>query len=169
MLRVRRWNFVRNGAWRAVSSGHPAGGAAMAGKDPKIEHLRSIPIFSACGPGDLQRVAQLVDEVDIADGKVIMREGESGTEMYIIVSGKARAEKGGRLINEFGPGAVFGEMSLISEGARTATVTADGPLVAFVVAHREFHSLMDTHPEFRMRILEGLAAKVRRLEENAVH
>lgn len=141
----------------------------MAGKDPKIEHLRSIPLFSACGPGDLQRVAQLVDEVDIADGQVIMREGEPGTEMYIMVSGKARAEKGGRLINEFGPGTVFGEMSLIAEGARTATVTAEGPMVAFVVAHREFHSLMDAHPQFRMRILEGLAAKVRRLEEDAAH
>jgi CRP-like cAMP-binding protein len=141
----------------------------MAGKDPKIEHLRSIPIFSACGPGDLQRVAQLVDEVDIADGQVIMREGESGTEMYIIVSGRARAERRGRTINEFGPGAVFGEMSLIAEGSRTATVIAEGPLRAFVVAHREFHSLMDGYPAFRMRILEGLAAKVRELEEDAVH
>jgi CRP-like cAMP-binding protein len=141
----------------------------MAGKDPKIEHLRSIPIFSACGPGDLQRVAQLLDEVDIPDGRVIMREGEPASEMYIVVSGKAHADKAGRRINEFGPGAVFGEMSLIAEGPRTATVTADGPVTAFVVAHREFHSLMDGHPEFRMRVLEGLAAKVRRLEENAVH
>lgn len=141
----------------------------MAGSDPKIEHLRSIPIFSACGPNDLQRVAKLVDEVDIADGQVIMREGEPATEMYIVVSGKARAEKDGRQINEFGPGAVFGEMSLIAEGPRTATVTAEGPVSVFVVAHREFHSLMDGHPKFRMRVLEGLAAKVRRLEENAVH
>lgn len=141
----------------------------MAGKDPKIELLRSIPIFATCGPGDLQRVAQLVDEVDIADGKVIMREGDPGTEMYIVASGKARADRHGHQINEFGPGAVFGEMSLIAEGNRTATVTAVGPMRAFVVGHREFHSLMDGHPQFRMRILEGLAAKVRRLEEDAIH
>jgi CRP-like cAMP-binding protein len=141
----------------------------MAGKDTKIEHLRSIPIFSACGPNDLQRIAQLVDEVEIADGKVIMREGEPAKEMYIVVSGKAHADKGGKRLTEVGPGAVFGEMSLIAEGPRTATVTADGPVSAFVVAHREFHSLMEGHPEFRMRVLEGLASKVRRLEENAVH
>lgn len=67
------------------------------------------------------------------------------------------------------PGAVFGEMSLIAEGPRTATVVAEGPMRAFVVAHREFHSLMDGHSEFRMRVLEGLAAKVRRLEEDAIH
>jgi CRP-like cAMP-binding protein len=141
----------------------------MPGKDPKIEHLRSIPLFTACGPGDLQRLAQLMDEVDIADGKVIMREGEPGREMYILVSGKAHAERSGRTINEFGPGAVFGEMSLIAEGPRTATVVADGPVSAFVVAHREFHSLMDGYPDFRMRVLEGLAAKVRRLEEDGIH
>lgn len=141
----------------------------MAGKDPKIEHLRSIAIFSACGPGDLQRVAQLVDEVDIADGQVIMREGEPGREMFIVVDGRARVERGGRTINEVGAGAVLGEMSLIAEGNRTATVTAEGPLRAFVVAHREFHSLMDGYPEFRMRVLEGLAAKVRRLEEDAIN
>jgi len=141
----------------------------MAGKDPKIEHLRSIPIFARCGPGDLQRVAQLVDEVELADGHVIMREGEPASEMYIVVEGQARADKDGRTLFTFGPGAVFGEMSLIAEGPRTATVTAEGPLRAFVVAHREFHSLMEAYPEFRMRILEGLAAKVRRLEESAVH
>jgi CRP/FNR family cyclic AMP-dependent transcriptional regulator len=141
----------------------------MAGKDPKIEHLRSIALFSACGPGDLQRVAQLVDEVEIADGRVIMREGEPGSEMYIVVDGKARVERDGRRINEVGPGAVVGEMSLIAEGPRTATVIAEGPVRAFVVAHREFHSLMDGHPEFRKRVMEGLAAKVRRLEEDALN
>ena len=78
----------------------------MAGKDPKIEHIRSIPIFSACGPNDLQRIAQLVDEVDIADGQVIMREGEPASEMYIVVEGKARADKDGRTLFTFGPGAV---------------------------------------------------------------
>ena len=138
-------------------------------KDPKLELLRSIPIFAACGPGDLQRVSQLVDEVDIPDGTVIMREGDPGREMFIVVSGKGRAERDGRLLTEFGPGAVFGEMSLIAEGPRTATVTAVGPMRAFVVGHREFHSLMDNHATFKMSVLEGLAKKVRRLEENVVH
>lgn len=141
----------------------------MAGKDPKIELLRSIPIFAACGPGDLERISQLVDEVDIPDGKVIMRQGESGAEMFIVATGTARAERDGRHLTDFGPGAVFGEMSLIAEGPRTATVTAVEPMRAFVVGHREFHSLMDSHPDFKMRVLEGLATKVRRLEENAVH
>ncbi len=141
----------------------------MGSSDPKLEMLRSISLFTACGPGDLARIAKLVDEIDVPDGHVIMRQGEPGTEMFIVVSGKAIAVRDGLPITEFGPGAVFGEMSLISEGPRTATVTADGPLRALVVAHREFHSLMDDHPKFRMRVLEGLAHKVRRIEENAAH
>ena len=141
----------------------------MAGKDPKLEALHSIPIFGACGPGDLQRISQLVDEVDIPDGRVIMRQGDPGREMFIVASGTARAERDGRHIADFGPGGVFGEMSIIAEGPRTATVTAIEPMRAFVVGHREFHSLMDTYPDFKMRVLEGLATKIRRLEENAVH
>ncbi|HYK95810.1 MAG TPA: cyclic nucleotide-binding domain-containing protein [Candidatus Binatus sp.] len=141
----------------------------MASSDPKIEMLKSIQLFSACGPRDLERVAKLVDEVDVPDGHVIMRQGEPGTEMFIVVSGKATATRDGHQINEFGPGAVFGEMSLIAEGPRTATVTAEGPLRALVVGHREFHSLMEDHSKLRMRVLEGLADKVRRIEENAAH
>jgi len=141
----------------------------MAGKDPKLELLKTIPMFATCGTGDLERVAQLVDEVDIPDGRVIMRQGTTGNEMYIVAKGLARAERDGRHLFDFGPGAVFGEMSIIAEGPRTATVTAVEPMRAFVVGHREFHTLMDTYPDFKMRVLEGLAAKVRRLEENAVH
>lgn len=141
----------------------------MAGSDPKLQMLRSIPIFATCGPRDLQRVAQLGDEVDPRDGHVLTREGATGSEMFIIVSGKAVTERGGKKVAEFGPGPVVGEMALISEGKRTATVTADGPLRVFVVAHREFHSLTDQYPEFRMRVLEGLAHKVRSIEEGAVH
>lgn len=141
----------------------------MAGTDPKVELLRSVPIFANCGSRDLEQVAQLVDEVDLPDGQVLMREGDPGRQMFLIASGTARVERGGRVIGEFGPGSVLGEMALVSEGPRSATVTAVGPIRAFVVAHREFHSLMDGHPEFRMKVFEGLANKVRMLEEDGIH
>lgn len=141
----------------------------MAGRDPKVDLLRSVPIFASCGPRDLKQVAQLVDEIDLSDGKVLMREGETGHEMFLIASGRARVERGGRLIGEFGAGAVLGEMALVAEAPRNATVTAVGPMRAFVVGHREFHSLMDLHPDFRMKVFEGLASKVRALEEDGVH
>lgn len=141
----------------------------MASTDPKVDLLRSISIFAKCGPNDLQQVAQLVDEIEVPDGKVLMREGDIGREMFLVASGTARVERGGKLIGEFGPGAVLGEMALIAEGPRNATVTAVGPMRLFVAGHREFHSLMDGHPGFRMKVFEGLANKVRRLEEDRVN
>lgn len=140
----------------------------MAGADSKQELLQSISIFSACGSRDLAELGQLLDEVDIPDGKVITREGDTAREMFIIASGTARVEKDGRALAELGPGGVIGEMALISEGRRNATVTADGPVKAFVAGHREFHSLMDRYPDFRLRVLEGLAKKIRMLEEHAI-
>jgi CRP-like cAMP-binding protein len=141
----------------------------MAGKDPKLDLLKSIPIFAKCGRSGLAEVAKLVDEVELPDGHVVMREGETGNEMFLIVSGTALAERKGRKLADLGPGAAFGEMALIAEGKRNATVTALSPLRVFVIGHREFHSLMDAHPEFRMQILEGLASKVRDLEESAIN
>ncbi len=140
----------------------------MAGSDPKPDLLRSVSLFSTCSPKDLVEIGQLLDEVDIPDGKVITREGDSAAEMFLIASGTARVERGGQAINELGPGGIIGEMALISEGKRNATVTADGPVKAFVAGHREFHSLMDRYPDFRTRVLEGMAKKIRMLEDRAV-
>lgn len=141
----------------------------MANTDPKIDMLKSIPLFAACGPRDLERVAKLVDEVDLPDGKVLMREGDTGNEMFLIASGNARVERGGQVVGEYGPGSILGEMALVSEAPRNATVTAAGPVRALVVGHREFHSLLDDRPKLRMKVFEGLARKVRQLEDSAVH
>jgi CRP-like cAMP-binding protein len=141
----------------------------MADADPKVALLAAVPMFANCRDNDLRRIAQLVDEVDLPDGKVLMREGDTGAEMFLISSGSARVERGGQVVGEFGPGSVLGEMALVSEGPRNATVTAVGPVRALVVGHREFHSLMDDHPKFRIKVFEGLARKIRRIEEDAVH
>jgi CRP-like cAMP-binding protein len=141
----------------------------MADADPKVALLGAVPMFANCRPKDLKQIAQLVDEVDLPDGHVLMREGDTGGEMFLISSGTARVERGGQVIGEFGAGSVLGEMALVSEGKRNATVTAVGPIRAFVVGHREFHSLMDDHPKFRGKVYEGLAGKVRMLDGDVVH
>jgi len=140
----------------------------MAG-DPKVELLASVPLFAGLGRHELEEVAQLGDEVDVPSGHVLMRQGDRGDEMFVVVSGELDIDRDGRLINHMGPGAAVGEMSLLAEGPRTATVTTVGPTRLLVVGHREFHSLMDRHPTVRMRILAGLAEKVRNLDLGAAH
>ena len=137
--------------------------------DPKLDLLHSIPLFARLGKSELRRLGQLADEVDVAPGKVLMREGEFGSEMFVVVSGKIRIEQGGSTINELGAGDWLGEMALLSEGRRTATATVTEPTRAFVVAHREFHALMDEMPSVRAAVFDCIAERIRKLETEAVH
>jgi CRP/FNR family transcriptional regulator, cyclic AMP receptor protein len=137
--------------------------------DGKIEALRSVSLFSDLGQRDLEQVAQLADEVDLPAGHVLMREGENGSQAFIIASGEARVERGGRELATLGPGSVLGEMALLAEGPRVATATLTKPSRLFVLAHREFHSLMETQASVRDCVLNEVARRLRGLEPEKAH
>lgn len=141
----------------------------MASTDPKLVLLRSIPLFANVGERELQRLGQLFDEVDAPAGQVLMRQGNSGAEVFVVATGRVAIERNGASIGERGPGTVLGEIALLSEGPRTATVTTTEPCRLLVLGHREFHSLMNEQPALRLQILEGLASRIRALEEDAPH
>lgn len=132
--------------------------------EPKLDLLHSIPLFARLGRRELQRVGQLADEIEVPDGRVLMRQGDYGHEMFVIVAGRVRVDRDGRTTAERGPGEWIGEMALLSEGQRMATVTATEPTRLLVLAHREFHALMDEMPSVRMAVLESLADRIRTLE-----
>ena len=137
--------------------------------DAKLDLLHSIPLFSRLKGSDLELLGQLADEVDVPAGRVLMREGESGSEMFILASGHVRVDHDDKTIAELGPGDWLGEMAILSEGTRTATATTTEPTRAFVVAHREFHSLMDKMPSVRTAVLDCVAERLRRLEPDTAH
>lgn len=138
-------------------------------RDLKLELLRSIPLFAGFGRREIERLGQLVDEVDLPEGRVLMRQGDSGNEALVIIEGSARVERDGRLIAERTNGDVIGEIALVSEGPRTATVTLTAPSRVLVVGHREFHVLMEEMPDVRLKVLSELARRVRDLEPDAAH
>ena len=141
----------------------------MAPKDPKLELLRSIQLFARLGPREIERLGQLFDEVDVPAGKVLMRQGQSGGEMFVVATGRLAVERDGVHIADRGPGDVIGEIALLSEGPRTATVTTAEACQLFVLGHREFHTLMNEQPAFRLQILDSLARRIRALEVDAAH
>ena len=132
--------------------------------DGKMEALHSVPLFSDLGRRDLEQVARLADEVDLPAGHVLMRQGDNGSQMFIILSGEALVERNGQELARLGPGAVLGEMAIIAEGPRVATATLTEPSHLFVLAHREFHSLMETQPTVRDCVLTEVARRLRELE-----
>jgi CRP-like cAMP-binding protein len=137
--------------------------------DTKLELLKRTPLLSDLGRKEIEEVGRLVDEIDVPAGKVLMREGDTGSEFFVLVNGTVGIERGGKRIRTLEPGAFFGEIALLSEAPRSATATSEGPATLLVLGHREFHSLMDQYPSIRTCVLEALAKRIRALEPEAAN
>lgn len=135
--------------------------------DTKLELLRRTPLLSDLGRKEIEEVGRLADEIDVPAGRVLMREGDTGSEFFVLVNGTVGIERSGRRIRTIEPGEFFGEIALLSEGPRTATATAESPATLLVVGHREFHALMDQFPSIRTCVLGSLAKRIRMLEPEA--
>jgi CRP/FNR family transcriptional regulator, cyclic AMP receptor protein len=133
-------------------------------KDGKVELLRNVSLFAACSKRDLSRIASLTDQIAVPSGKVLTRQGRPGFEAFVIVEGKAKANMRGRRSVSLGPGAFFGEMSLLDWGPRSATVTADTDMQLLVLDSRSFSSLLDDVPAVRRNIMKGMAERLRQAE-----
>jgi CRP-like cAMP-binding protein len=130
-----------------------------------LDHLGSVPLFSACSKKELQAIARASVEVDIPDGRTFVEQGETGREAFIIVDGKADVARNGRKIATVGPGSCVGELALLDRGPRTASVTAKGPLKLLVLGPREFSGLLDEVPTITHKLLASLASQVRELDK----
>lgn len=137
--------------------------------DQKLELLRGVPLFSRLAARDLEEIGRLADEVDVAAGRELMREGERGLEFYVIVDGSVRVERGGRLLRMLGSGDFLGEIALLDGGPRSATATTETASRLLVLGRQEFQTLIADVPGIRTAVLEALAERVRNLEPDASH
>src|SRR2546425_10204417 len=103
-------------------------------KDGKIKLLKEVPLFWACNDRELGKIARIADEVKVPSGTELMKEGEPGREMFVIAEGWAKVTRKKRKIASLGPGEVVGELALLDQGPRTATVTAETPMTMYVLA-----------------------------------
>ena len=102
-------------------------------------------------------------QIDVKEGKDLTREGEHGNEFVIILEGEAEVKVGGSVVAVRGPGDYFGEIALIANRPRTATVTAKTPMKLEVIGRREFQTMLHDNPSIATELL-GIAAD--RLAEN---
>ncbi len=137
--------------------------------DEKLDLLKRVPLLSGLGRREIEEVGRLAEEIDLPAGRVLMREGDIGREFYVLVSGTVSIDRGGARVRTMQPGDFFGEIALLAESPRTATATTEAPSKLLVLAHREFHSLMDQFPAVRTCVLEALAKRIVQHEPNAVH
>jgi CRP-like cAMP-binding protein len=131
--------------------------------DEKLALLAKVPLLAGLGPKDLEEVGRLADEVDVGAGKELAKEGAVGEEFFVILDGTVAVSKGGQPIRELGAGAFFGELALLGNVPRTATVTATTPTRLLVLGHREFSSLLSSQPAIQGRVLRSVASWVANL------
>jgi CRP-like cAMP-binding protein len=137
--------------------------------DTKLELLKRVPLFAGLGRKEIEEVGRLAEEIDVPAGRVLMREGQTGQEFFVIVNGSVKVERGGGRLATLGAGDFLGEIALIDDGPRTATATTETSSELLVLAHREFHSLMEQFPSVRTSVLQALASRVRNLEPDNPH
>jgi CRP/FNR family cyclic AMP-dependent transcriptional regulator len=129
-------------------------------RNEKVELIKRVPLFAGCSKGELEEIAHIADEIDLAEGKEMIREGSRGREFFVLLEGDADVTKEGRSINTLGAGDFFGEIALVSESPRTATVTATSPVRALVITDRSFRQLLDESPEIQRKVLVELAERL---------
>lgn len=134
-------------------------------RDTYLDHLATVPLFAACSKKDLQKIARASDEIRVEAGRVLVQEGMTGHEAYVILEGAATVERGGTRIAELGPGDYFGELAILDGGPRTATVVAGTPMTVLVLGQREFSGVLDEVPGLAHKLLATLATRVRQLDE----
>jgi CRP-like cAMP-binding protein len=138
-------------------------------KSSKIDLLKGVRLFAACNDKELGRIASLVDEIDVQPGRVLTEEGTPGGEFFVVADGKATATLRKKKLATLGPGAFFGEMSILDHGPRAATITAETPMHLLVLDPRGFVSLLDDVPSVARKIMRVLAERLREVEKAPSH
>jgi CRP-like cAMP-binding protein len=125
----------------------------------RIELLRRVPLFARLEARDLRDIANTMKERRFSAGDVIAQEGQSGIGFFVIEDGEARVEIEGREVSRLGAGDYFGEIALIAESPRTATVTAETDLTALGLTSWEFRPIVETNASIAWNLLEALARR----------
>jgi CRP-like cAMP-binding protein len=133
-------------------------------QDTKVQALKGVPLFADLSRTELLQLERLCEDLEVQPGRVLCKEGEIGREFFVLVDGKVQVIRKGRRVATLSGGDFVGEIALVTELPRTATVTAETPVRLFVLTHREFHAVLDQNPKVERKVLRALA---RRLAETS--
>lgn len=139
----------------------------MASRDSHLDKLAAVPLFRACSRKDLAKIAKASDEIDVRAGRVLVEQGKTGHEFFLILEGAAVVRANNRKIASLGPGDYFGELSLLSREPRDASVVAETDMKLLVLGQREFTGLLDSVPGFASKILATMASRLRQADLRA--
>lgn len=129
-------------------------------RDAKVKLIAGVPLFSGLSKRELAQVATIADEIDFRTGKVLIREGDRGREFFILLEGTSDITRNGKRLASRGAGDFFGEVALVCDVPRVATVTTTSPIRALVITDREFRALLKRSPEIALKVLRAVAERL---------
>ena len=129
-------------------------------RDAKVELLKKVPLFADCSKAELRALAKTADELDLREGTVMTREGRPGREFFVLVDGSALVTKKGKKVAELKGGDWFGEIALLTDTPRTATVTATSAVDVLVITDRRFKTVVETMPSIALKVLSSVSERL---------
>lgn len=129
----------------------------------RLDLLRAVPLFSSCTDKELARIDALVDETEIEAGKVLIHEGRAGRESFVIAAGEAVVTLRGEYLATVASGAVIGEMAVLENQPRSATVTAATPMTLLALDPRSLGGLL-AEASVATKVIKSLSARLRAVE-----
>ena len=134
-----------------------------------IRHFQLVPLFGSVSKKGIRSIVGAATEIDVREGKVLVREGRTDRDLFVILRGTASVTRDGKRLRELVPGDFFGEMALLHGAPRTATVSARTDMRVMVLGWREMAVILEQEPAIARCLLQAMAGRVRSNERSLTH
>jgi CRP/FNR family transcriptional regulator, cyclic AMP receptor protein len=132
------------------------------------DYLKKVPLFATLESKDLAILSNAARERNYQQGEEIIRQGETGVGLFVLTSGRVRVQQDRQGqptdLGSLGPGQVFGELSLLDDQPRTATIIAEEPSTVIIVPIWDFRAALRENPSMSLALLKSLSQRIRRIE-----
>jgi CRP/FNR family cyclic AMP-dependent transcriptional regulator len=126
-----------------------------------VDTLKKVPLFAGLDNKELQQIASSMRERKFKAGDTVTQEGAGGVGFFVVEQGQADVSIGGKSKGSVGPGDYFGEIALINESPRTATLTARTDMLCYGMTPWDFRPLVETNSTIAWKLLTAMAEKMR--------
>ena len=129
--------------------------------DAPVKLIKSVPLFSGLSDRELKQISQSMKERTFSAGDTVTQEGKGGIGFFVIADGTAKVSIGGTDVRTFGPGDYFGEVALIADIDRTATITAESDLTCYGMTSWDFRPLVEGNAAIAWKMLQVMAERLK--------
>jgi CRP-like cAMP-binding protein len=130
------------------------------------EFLTRVPIFGSCSAEEIAAIAGVAQASHFEPAQIIVTQGTPGQAFYLVLAGRVEIVRDNKSLGAFGAGDFFGEMSLLDQAPRSATIRAIEPTDCLMLSSWDFKSLLEKHPSIAIKLLEVLSRRLRVADEH---